>query len=448
MTDFGAHPINATSFSGGLDIPTGFTFNVNQALSGGSGLGKRGGGTLNINSSISGNGNIFWDAGIVNVNAPVTLGSIHLRSPVVNIGTGGSITTTGGFDSLGSDSTGTNGGPDMAVVNITGNGQLIQNTGDDFNISDNANTTGTINMSGSAVLTTGGITFLGKSTNAVGTINQTGGTVTINRNGNFGLVLGDGRFSQGPTGIYGMSGTSVLNCAGEMYVGEGNNSGTHGMGFFTMSGGTVNLSNWFVVGREGGIGTVDISGNSVFNHTGGFTSIGDSAGGVNMMTLRGNAQYLSTAGEFWVGTGGGSVGTLIMQDNAVLAVTDWFPVGRAGALGTLDISGNASVTKTGGNNSYVGESTTAVTSTMTVRGNGRAGRWQRCPFHPGQCGLHRQQLVRPRPRQRQQQGHSQLLRRHRHQDGWQQRLPRGRLRRLGHLQSDRRNAQHRRRPHR
>ena len=166
-----------------------------------------------------------------------------------------------------------------------------------------------------------------------------------------------------------MSGTSVLNCAGEMYVGEGHTATAHATGSFTMSGGTVNLNNWFVIGREGGVGTVDISGGT-FNHTGGFTSIGDSPGGTDMMTLRGTAQYLSTAGEFWVGNGTGSVGTLDMQDNAVLTVTDWFPVGRGGALGTLDISGNASVTKSGNNNSYVGETTTAVTSTMTVRDHG------------------------------------------------------------------------------
>ncbi len=168
---------------------------MDHAITGGAGLGERGAGTLNINAPITGTGSqIFWDGvtvpfgsqaaavgGIINVNAAVSIGSLHLRSPVVNIGNGGSITTTGGFNSLGSDTTGSNGGPDIAVVNLTGNGKFIETTGDDFNISDNAITRGTINVSDTAMLTTGGVTFLGKSSGAVGRINQSGGTVTINR---------------------------------------------------------------------------------------------------------------------------------------------------------------------------------------------------------------------------------------------------------------------------
>src|SRR5206468_7849645 len=73
MTTFGTHAVNYSSFSGGLDIPTGFTFTLDQAITGGNGLGKRGGGTLNVNAGINATGSIFWDAGTVNINAPVTL---------------------------------------------------------------------------------------------------------------------------------------------------------------------------------------------------------------------------------------------------------------------------------------------------------------------------------------------------------------------------------------
>ena len=368
MTTFGSHVINASTFSGGLDIDSGQTFTVDIPLGDANNavgtIGKRGTGTLNLNSVINlRGGQTFWDSGTVNVNNSVTLASLHLRSPIVNIGTGGSVTLTSGSNSFGQDSTGTNGGPDIATVNLTGNGQLIENNTADFNISDNANTQGTINIQDSAVFTTGGITWLGKGTNAVGTINQSGGTVNINRSGNFALVLGDGRSSSNPTGHYNLSGTGVLNVAGEMYVGEGAN----GIGYFNMSGGTVNLNNWFVVGREGAVGTVDISGGT-FNKTGGGNvSIGES-GKNNVFTLRGNAQFLVN-GEMWFANGGGHTATANIQDNAVLSVNNWFVVGRGGAQGTLDISGSASVTKSGSNNAYVGESTNAVTSTMTVRQN-------------------------------------------------------------------------------
>jgi fibronectin-binding autotransporter adhesin len=385
MPNFGTHVINYGTFNGGIDVPTGQTFTVDHAITGGAGLGERGAGTLNINAPITGTGSqIFWDGvtvpfgsqaaavgGIINVNAAVSIGSLHLRSPVVNIGTGGSITTTGGFDSFGSDTTGSNGSADNAVINIRGNGALIESTGDDFNVSDNANTQGTINISDNGVLTTGGITFLGKSSGAVGRINQSGGTVTINRNGNFGLVIADGRFSPGPTGIYNMTGGILNDPAGELYIGEGNNSGTAGVGFFTMTAGTINLGNWFVIGREGAVGTFDMSGGT-FNHNGGNMSLGDSgaAGGkIDTVNIHGTAVINDTGGEFYFGNNGGNVTNATVTDSAQINVANWFVVGRAGAQGTLDVSGTAVITKTGANNAYVGESTNAVTSTMTLRQN-------------------------------------------------------------------------------
>src|SRR5262249_34212244 len=163
---------------------------------------------------------------------------IHLRSPVVNLGVG-TIVTTNNYSSFGQDTNGTNGGPDHATFNIFGTGALI--VGDaDFNISDNENTSGTINLSGNGILTTNGITWLGKGTNAHGVINQSGGTLTINRNGNFGFVIADGRFSQHPTGDYNFSG-GWMSSAGEVYVGEGNNSGQSATGTWTQSGGTANI---------------------------------------------------------------------------------------------------------------------------------------------------------------------------------------------------------------
>ncbi len=50
-------------------------------------------------------------------------------------------------------------------------------------------------------------------------------------------------------------------------------------------------------------------------------------------------------------------------------MANWFPVGRGGAMGTLTLSGTAVITKTGANNAYVGESTNAVTSTLTLKEN-------------------------------------------------------------------------------
>lgn len=371
MTNFGSHPINTADLAVGITVPAGQTFTIDQVITGGGAVGKRGDGTLSFVSSVTGTGQTYFDAGIVNVNSALTLDSLHLRSPVVNIGNGGVVTLKAGYNSFGQDSTGTNGGPDIATVNLTGNGQLVQTNGSDFNISDNPNTGATINVSDTATFTTGGITWLGKANGAVATLNQSGGTVNINRTGNFGFVIADGRGARTPTGYFNLSG-GTFNAAGEVYVGEGGSNavgGNRAHGNWTQTGGTANIANWFVIGRESAVGAFDMSG-GVMNHTGGNMSLGDSnAGGeINTIKVHGNA-VITNSGEMWVGTGGGTISDMKVYDTAQINTGNWFVVGRGGAKGTLDVYGNAVITKTGGNNSYVGESTTAVTSTMTVRDN-------------------------------------------------------------------------------
>ena len=217
-------------------------------------------------------------------------------------------------------------------------------------MSDNADTAGTINLSGNGILTVNGITFIAKGTNTQGLINQSGGTLTVNRTGNFGFVVADGRFSQHPQGQYILSG-GWISSQGEVYVGEGNNSGQSGTGTWTQSGGTANINNWFVVGREGGVGFVDLSGNAVLNKTRGDTnfSTGDSSNPnnvTNVLNVRGNAQLNSTGGQFFVGNNGGALALMTIQDNAQVNVNDWFAVGRDGGTGTVIMTGGT-LNKTG-----------------------------------------------------------------------------------------------------
>jgi autotransporter-associated beta strand protein len=321
-------------------------------------------------------GNIFWDAGIVNINAPVQMQSTRLRSPTVNIGTGGTLTTTGSFSSIGVDS------PDKATINITGTGQMIVNSTGDFNLSDNANTEGTINISDSGLLKIAGLAHVAKSVGGKGTINQTGGTVQLTRVGDFTLVLG----SRDGTGVYNMSG-GTLTSSGEFYVGQGrNNTTATGNGTFAMSGGVVNQDHWFVVGREGGSGTVDLSGTAIFNKTRGGTNteidVFGGLGPASTMTVRGSAEYraltgdfrigigsngagpgngsvtikengkvLVSAGELWVGNGGGT-GTLNIQGSGVLTTNNWSAIGRDNGFGTLNQTGG-SFTKTGTGNNFL-----------------------------------------------------------------------------------------------
>ena len=340
LNNFGAHVIANNTASTGLDLDAGVTFTVN-GLAGG-GVGTRGLGTINFNGTNAFTGINYYDNGVVNINGATSMQAIRLRSSTLNVNSGAALTVAGAYISLGADSTGTNGGPDKATVNLNG-GSFIQTDGNDFNISDNANTAATINLSGNAVLTTGGVTSVGKSAGAVATINQAGGTININRTGNFGFVLG----SRNGTGNYNLS-AGTFNSAGETYVGEA----AAGVGNWTQTGGTVNQNNWFVVGREGGLGTVKISGGT-FNKTGGGNfSIGEGNNTrLNTFTLSGNAVLNDTGGEFWVANGSGNA-VATVQDTASLTVNNWLAVGRGGgSIGVLNVNGG-SVTKTVGSNGF------------------------------------------------------------------------------------------------
>src|SRR5439155_2040966 len=57
LSNFGSHPINNSTFSGGFDVDSGQTFTVDQALGSSTtavgSIGKRGVGTLNLNSTVN-----------------------------------------------------------------------------------------------------------------------------------------------------------------------------------------------------------------------------------------------------------------------------------------------------------------------------------------------------------------------------------------------------------
>ena len=255
----------------------------------------------------------------------------------MNIGTGTSITTIVGYSSFGEASTGTNGGPDIAVMNLTGDGKFIQNQNEDLNISDLANTQGTINISGTAELRTAGLVHLGRNLGAVGTINQSGGTINVNRTGNFAFILG----RDNGKGVYNLSG-GAWNSVGEAYVGQGHGTGLDGHGQWNQTGGTATISNWFVVGREGSAGDVDISGGTFIKKGGGNTPIGEGTNTRgNSWTTRGTGTTDFQTGEVWV-SNGTTTTTMNIQDTATVNGNNYFVIGRfGGSNGILNLSGGS-----------------------------------------------------------------------------------------------------------
>jgi autotransporter-associated beta strand protein len=340
-TNFGGHTIDTSNVGTGVDIDPGLTFTVN-GLSGG-GVGERGTGTLNFVGTNNFTGNPYFDNGTINFVAGSTtaVNSLGLRSPVVNID--GTLNITNGDNVFGASANGTNGGPDMATVNISSTGSF----------------------------SSGGIVFLGKDNGTVGTINQTGGSLTITRNGNFGFVLADGRGGKNPTGNYNFSG-GTFTSAGEVYVGEGGDAaGAHGTGHWTQTDGTANINNWFVVGREHAVGTVDISGGTL-NHAGGNMSLGDSSNSdnaTNLINIHGTAVINNNTGEMWVGQAGGTIAVMNVADSASITNNNWVAVGRAGGTGTINLSGG-SFTQQTANHLTIGS---GGTGTVNVTGGTLTG---------------------------------------------------------------------------
>ncbi len=185
---------------------------------------------------------------------------------------------------------------------------------------------------------------LGRSGGAVGTL-TVGGSAVLNANsGNFALGDGNGVAS---TGIVNQVG-GVINVSGpQMFVGQN----ISGVGSYTLSGGTLNINNWLALGRQGGFGVFNISGNGALVKTGGGNlDIGTSAGiggfsGTGVLNQSGGA-ITNTASQTWLGEGAlgqPANGTWNMTGGTALLGELHVGVGGTGT-NTVNISGPANIT--------------------------------------------------------------------------------------------------------
>jgi autotransporter-associated beta strand protein/T5SS/PEP-CTERM-associated repeat protein len=138
--------------------------------------------------------------------------------------------------------------------------------------------TGTLNVNGGTITTSGnGNMYVGRR-NGTGTLNQTDGTIVVNRE--FGVGTRDN--DKIGTGTYNLSGGS-LSAVNDIFIGkEQGSSGTMIMtdgtistsstfrighnqstGVLTQSGGTVNVQNEVNIGNESGTGTFNLNGGTV-----------------------------------------------------------------------------------------------------------------------------------------------------------------------------------------
>ena len=169
--------------------------------------------------------------------------------------------------------------------------------------------TGTLNVDGGTITTTGnGNMYIGRR-NGTGTLNQTAGVISVIKE--FGVGTRDG--DQVGTGTYNLSGGS-LTATNTIFIGkELGSSGT-----MTMTGGTMSTSDKLQIGHNQATGVLTQSG-----------------GVVNVQ----NEVYIGNENS------GSSVGTYTLSGSAELNVGNEVLVGRDNGTGTLNLDGGTVTTK-------------------------------------------------------------------------------------------------------
>lgn len=241
------------------------------------------------------------------------------------------------------------------------------------------NGTGTMNINTTGTVRVPGRVYIGNETGSVGTLNMDSGTLAVGNDLVIGDANGTGNFNmsagtvttggwnfcgRGSTGFMNVSGGSLTN-TGRFYFGENGNGtvvqsggtissasevwigqGATGVGSYSISGGTMSVGGWFAIGREGGQGTLNISGSGTVVKNGGDPTLlgSDAAAGSGTLNQTGGTLIVN-GGEVRVGTFAGATGSWIMSaGTATLAAT--VKVGDTGA-GTLNLSGGSIVANGG-----------------------------------------------------------------------------------------------------
>ena len=169
--------------------------------------------------------------------------------------------------------------------------------------------TGTLNVDGGTITTTGnGNMYIGRR-NGTGTLNQTAGVISVIKE--FGVGTRDG--DKIGTGTYNLSGGS-LAATNTIFIGKDLGAS----GTMTMTGGTMSTSDKLQIGHNQATGVLTQSG-----------------GTVNVQ----NEVYIGNENS------GSSVGTYTLSGSAELSVGNEVLVGRDNATGTFNLDGGTVTTK-------------------------------------------------------------------------------------------------------
>jgi fibronectin-binding autotransporter adhesin len=180
-----------------------------------------------------------------------------------------------------------------------------------------------------------------------------GGTMSYNTPGNWSggqvpstSVLGNAINDSGAANVVQVNPSDPDWVLGNQDILLGNGAGTSGS--YVQNGPTVTLNYWFRMGLSAGAGgyadvqagTLNVNGQLNISEAEGIPSIFEST----------NTGIVNVGGELWVGNNFNANGTLNLSGTSRLTVNNWFAIGRNSAIGEVNLSGNASLTKLGGGN--------------------------------------------------------------------------------------------------
>jgi hypothetical protein len=268
------------------------------------------GGTAGTDGRVYVGGTEFGAVGAIGTLNINTTGTLAVRNDLA-IGTDGSTgvinmdagtITTGGWNFIGKGANrpGGNGTLNMSGGTITNGGgrTYIGYAGDPAN-----NSTGTMVMTGGTYNNPGDYFCVGANNIASAQASSLSLTGTAAMNTSLFIVGGSEFHNAGDPGSVGKgivtinSDSAVLN-TGELWLAQ--NAGSNGV--LTLNAGAVNSSNWFVVGRSGGAGTLNMNGGTL-TKTGGGNFIVGSLGGTGTVTQTAGAIDTVNGGDTLLGEG-------------------------------------------------------------------------------------------------------------------------------------------------